>query len=29
MSALELEKRILAFKHKKYDILLSTTVIEN
>ena len=29
MSAIELEKRILAFKHKKYDILLSTTVIEN
>jgi transcription-repair coupling factor (superfamily II helicase) len=29
MAALELEKRILAFKHRKYDILLSTTVIEN
>jgi transcription-repair coupling factor (superfamily II helicase) len=25
----ELENRIIAFKHKKYDILLSTTVIEN
>jgi len=25
----ELEERILDFKHKKYDILLSTTVIEN
>lgn len=25
----ELEDRILAFKEKKYDILLSTTVIEN
>jgi transcription-repair coupling factor (superfamily II helicase) len=25
----ELEDRILAFKNKKYDILLSTTVIEN
>lgn len=25
----ELENRILDFKHKKYDILLSTTVIEN
>ncbi len=25
----ELENRILGFKHKKYDILLSTTVIEN
>jgi transcription-repair coupling factor (superfamily II helicase) len=25
----ELEKRIIAFKNKKYDILLSTTVIEN
>jgi len=25
----ELEKRIIDFKHKKYDILLSTTVIEN
>jgi len=24
-----LEKRILDFKHKKYDILLTTTVIEN
>jgi len=29
MSAIQLEKNILAFKHKKYDILLSTTVIEN
>lgn len=26
---IELEKRIIAFKNKKYDILLSTTVIEN
>lgn len=26
---IELEKRIVDFKHKKYDILLSTTVIEN
>ncbi len=26
---IELEKRIIDFKHKKYDILLSTTVIEN
>ncbi len=26
---IELEKRIIAFKKKKYDILLSTTVIEN
>jgi len=25
----DLEKRIIDFKHKKYDILLSTTVIEN
>lgn len=25
----ELEKRIIDFKHKKYDVLLSTTVIEN
>ncbi len=25
----ELEKRIIAFKNRKYDILLSTTVIEN
>ncbi|MDD3646391.1 MAG: CarD family transcriptional regulator [Candidatus Gracilibacteria bacterium] len=25
----QLEKRIIDFKHKKYDILLSTTVIEN
>lgn len=25
----QLEKRIIEFKHKKYDILLSTTVIEN
>lgn len=25
----ELEDRIIAFKEKKYDILLSTTVIEN
>jgi transcription-repair coupling factor (superfamily II helicase) len=24
-----LEKRIIDFKHKKYDILLATTVIEN
>ncbi len=29
MPAIQLEKNILAFKHKKYDILLSTTVIEN
>lgn len=26
---IELEKRIIAFKNKKFDILLSTTVIEN
>ncbi|USN57968.1 MAG: hypothetical protein H6767_06525 [Candidatus Peribacteria bacterium] len=25
----EIEDRIIDFKHKKYDILLSTTVIEN
>jgi transcription-repair coupling factor (superfamily II helicase) len=25
----QLEKRILAFKKKEYDILLATTVIEN
>jgi transcription-repair coupling factor (superfamily II helicase) len=29
MDGEELESRILDFKHKKYDILLSTTVIEN
>ncbi len=29
MSWIELEKRIIAFQKKKYDILVSTTVIEN
>ncbi len=29
MSGIELEKRIIAFQNKKYDILVSTTVIEN
>jgi len=29
MSGIELEKRIIDFQNKKYDILISTTVIEN
>lgn len=29
MSGLEIEDRIWDFKHRKYDVLISTTIIEN